>query len=167
MTTAMIQTSCYGRLKQIVAAGLKPVAISVGVPPWYKGDTLPALAPTRAMLKMPPAQYDPLYAAILAKLNPQQIALQLGKGAVILCWEKPVVEKCHRRLVAEWLERHLSIVVPEFGYDRKDCPPYAETGVKGQAEPAPARTAAPPAATAAPQTKRKSVPARPGQPTLF
>jgi len=31
----------------------------------------------------------------------------------INCWEKPG-EDCHRRLVAEWLEKHLSTKIPEF-----------------------------------------------------
>ena len=50
---------------------------------------------------------------ILGKLDPAKVLSDLGDEAILLCWEKPD-EDCHRRLVAEWLEKHLDIKVPEF-----------------------------------------------------
>jgi hypothetical protein len=109
-------TSCFRLAKQI-PAGLEPVAVSIGIPKWYTGRRELRLAPTRAMLKMPAAEYDRLFAERLASLDPADVAQDLGANAVLLCWEKPG-QACHRRIAAEWLEHHLGIVVPELGVDR-------------------------------------------------
>ena len=61
----MIQTSNFGQVKAIVAAGLEPVAISRGIPSWYKGRREMRLCPTWPMLKMKDAEFDPLYDAML------------------------------------------------------------------------------------------------------
>lgn len=61
-------------------------------------------------------------AEILAPLNPQRVHDQLVTLAgdaepVLLCYEvPPFTEKnyCHRRMVAEWFEKHLGIEVPEL-----------------------------------------------------
>lgn len=50
---------------------------------------------------------------VLGKLDPTKVLADLGDEAILLCWEKPG-EDCHRRLVAEWLGKHLNIKVPEF-----------------------------------------------------
>lgn len=50
---------------------------------------------------------------VLGKLDPAKVLADLGDDAILLCWEKPG-EDCHRRLVAEWLGKHLNIKVPEF-----------------------------------------------------
>jgi uncharacterized protein (DUF488 family) len=55
-------------------------------------------------------QYQKL---ILNFLDPKKVFEELGADAVLLCWEKPGVF-CHRRLVAEWLEKSLGIEIPEF-----------------------------------------------------
>lgn len=47
-----------------------------------------------------------------------------GRDVVLLCYEEPGAF-CHRRFVAEWLEKHLDIVVPEYGFSR-DVLPKAE-----------------------------------------
>lgn len=101
------------------------VAISIGIPSWYKGRRCLDLAPSRAMLKMTAEEYDEHYAAKLARLDPVQIYNRLGKDAILLCWEKPF-EKCHRRWVAEWLEEALGIEIPEMGFPRKVCPRYVD-----------------------------------------
>lgn len=36
-----------------------------------------------------------------------------GPDVVLLCYEKPG-QFCHRRLVAEWFEQELGLVVPEL-----------------------------------------------------
>lgn len=50
---------------------------------------------------------------ILQPLNPQKIWQMLGEDAVLLCWEKSGTF-CHRRIVAEWLEKNLSITIQEL-----------------------------------------------------
>jgi len=118
-----MQTSCFSRLK-LITPPARPVAICVGLPRWYKGDARQEMAPTRAMLKMPHEEYEPLMRAILAALDPAQVYGWLGPDAVLLCWEKPFA-LCHRRMVAEWLEDALGLVIPELGYSREATPAYA------------------------------------------
>ena len=73
------------------------------------------------MLKWDRAGYEPLYRAILTRLDPHQVVADLHRLAdpyepVLLCWERPPFTArvwCHRRLVAAWLERALGLVVPE------------------------------------------------------
>jgi hypothetical protein len=83
-----------------------------------------ALAPTRPMLvKMPREQYEPLYEAILAKLDPRRVWDDLhqlagdGVEPVLLCFEKPPftdTNYCHRRMAAAWLERGLGVEIAEL-----------------------------------------------------
>ncbi len=94
----------------------KPVSIARYAPRWYKGRRYLALAPTRQMLKMGGDEYRVAYQEILDRLDPRKVYEDLGPDAVLLCWERPG-EFCHRRLVAEWLEIHLGIKVPEIGQD--------------------------------------------------
>ena len=47
------------------------------------------------------------------KLDPAQVAADLGPNAILLCWEPPG-KFCHRRLVAEWLEEHLGVEILEY-----------------------------------------------------
>ncbi len=121
-----MQTSNFASVKKIIAAGLEPVGIAVGPPRWYTGKNYKDLAPTYRMLKLPREEYDRQFAAILARLDPRKVCEDLGEGAVLLCWEKPG-QACHRRIVAEWIETALGLVVPEFGFERHQTPPYAET----------------------------------------
>lgn len=58
------------------------------------------------------------------KLNAQQIVDALPDGAILLCYERSdEAHECHRRLVAEWIEKETGIVVPEIGWN--DSPPSA------------------------------------------
>ena len=115
-------TSYYANLKKI-PAGLVPVAISVGVPRWFKGRTEIRLAPTRAMLEYTAKQYDKCFAEILKKLDPREVYESLGENAVMLCWEKAGL-RCHRRWVAEWLEQSLGSEIPELGVPRAETPTF-------------------------------------------
>lgn len=113
-------TSYFANVKKL-PADLEPVSIARGTPPWAgKIRRELRLAPTQEMLKfMTAAQYDRAYAAILKALDPAEIARDLGDKAVLLCWEAANVKFCHRRVAAEWLESELGIVVPEYGFERK------------------------------------------------
>jgi hypothetical protein len=111
-------TSCFSRVK-LLPKELRPVAISRGIPGWFRKDREMRLAPARDMLRAPPAEFDRYYDALLAALAPRDLFDALGDNAVLLCWEKPGLP-CHRRSVAEWLEFHLGVVVPEWGYGRME-----------------------------------------------
>jgi hypothetical protein len=125
-------TSYFGNLKNIPPV-LEPVCIARGKPRFVKfnGRVELALAPTPAMLKMPRDQFDAAFAAQLATLDPKEIQARLGDNAVLLCWEKPG-EGCHRRIVAEWLEAALGIVIPELGLKRSETKAYDETPWKAE-----------------------------------
>ena len=43
--------------------------------------------------------------------------------------------RCHRRLVAEWLEEKLGIVVPELDHERAESVPFNEQPSKWDAKP--------------------------------
>ncbi|HET6494568.1 MAG TPA: hypothetical protein VFH61_04280 [Thermoleophilia bacterium] len=119
-----MRTGYFAALKKLEPHE-EPVAIAVGVPRWYKGRRLLALAPTRAMLKMNHEQYAAEMDAMLAKLDPLEIAEELGPNAVLLCWERPF-ELCHRRRIAEWLEAATGQEIPEVGFTRQETRAYAE-----------------------------------------
>jgi len=96
--------------------GKNAVAISQGIPEWYKGRVYKALAPSWNLVRIKDAEgYTRRYRnEVLNRLDPKKVYKDLGDDAILLCWEKPG-EFCHRRLVAEWLEETLGIKVLELG----------------------------------------------------
>jgi hypothetical protein len=74
------------------------------------------------MISMPPEEFEPLYAAILAKLDARATWDELhrlagGAEPVLLCFESlPFTEGnfCHRRRVASWFKCELGEDVPEY-----------------------------------------------------
>lgn len=137
-----IYTSYYANVKNLPPE-MVPVAISVGIPKYYEGKTNKNLAPTWAMMKKPRADYDRLFLAHLETLDPQYVYDSLPDNAVLLCYEKPN-DWCHRRAVAEWLEKHLNIIVREYGLARFESYPYAECKKEyaGKKRPDPSKTRA-------------------------
>lgn len=123
----MIYTSNFARIKKL-PAGIEPVSIARGAPWWFKGNECEALMPTEEILALDIAAYTPRFRALLSDLDPAQAARELD-GCALLCWEAPNV-KCHRRLVAEWLETALGIVVCEFGFERCATLPYDKMPTK-------------------------------------
>ena len=91
------------------------VAISRGIPRYWKGKRYIALAPSRELMKVEDErEYTERYKReVLSTLSPQQVYNDLGDDAILLCWEPPG-EFCHRRLVAEWLEENLKIEIKEL-----------------------------------------------------
>jgi hypothetical protein len=81
-------------------------------------------------------EYERLFFAILAKLDPQATWDQLHKLAgdaepVLLCYEKaPLTPSnfCHRRMAAAWFELELSVEVPEIGNEEGYQPLTGEHG---------------------------------------
>lgn len=94
------------------------VSIAAGVPRGYKGRQYKKLAPKYWLLMKYKKDGDQefyiahYYEETLNKLDPQKVYNELGEDAILLCWEKPG-EFCHRRLVAEWLEKSLGIPIFE------------------------------------------------------
>lgn len=114
-----MKTSCFGN-KTAAAGDLHAVSIARWPPRWWgAGRRYIALAPSTDLLKRSKAGLSWLeYVAeykreVLAKLDPIKVAADLGPDAILLCWEAPG-ENCHRRLVAEWLEKSLNIKIPEL-----------------------------------------------------
>jgi len=46
-------------------------------------------------------------------LDAKKVYEELGEDSILLCWEKSG-DFCHRRLVAEWLEKELNVKVNEI-----------------------------------------------------
>lgn len=101
--------------------GKNAVAISRGIPEWYKGRVYKALAPSWDLVRINDTEeYTRRYRnEVLNRLDPKKVYKDLGDDAILLCWEKPG-DFCHRRIVAEWLENELGIIVPEILATRKD-----------------------------------------------
>lgn len=89
------------------------VAISRGTR-FFTGRRYKTLAPPEGLIKIKDeALFRKLYKEqVLSKLDPATVYRELGENAVLLCWEAPG-KFCHRRVVAEWLEKALMIKVPE------------------------------------------------------
>jgi uncharacterized protein (DUF488 family) len=105
-----MQTSNFARSKTDPNA----VAISRGIPRWYKGRRYMPLAPSWELIEQKDATiYRQLYhEQVLSRLDPHQVYADLGPDAIMLCWESPG-KFCHRRLAAEWLENALGIKIDE------------------------------------------------------
>jgi hypothetical protein len=126
----MITTSNFAK------SGKHPdaVAISQGVPRFYKVRRYLPLAPPRWLLNgKDPELFDREYRKQLDGLDPKQVAEELGPDAILLCWEAFNV-RCHRRLVAEWLEEKLGIILPELGHERSESLPFNEQPSKWDAK---------------------------------
>lgn len=102
-------------------SSLHPDAVSIAAkkPDWYNGREYKKLAPKWDWWKkwkdegLGEEWYkEKYYETVLRKLDPKKVYQELGENAVILCYEKPGTF-CHRRLVAEWLEKELKIEIPE------------------------------------------------------
>ncbi len=93
----------------------KAVNIARFPPRNWRGRNYFALAPEPWMLKLNNIlQYDKVFKEqILGRLAPRKVYEELGEDAVLLCFEAPG-EYCHRRVVAEWLEKSLGVRVSEL-----------------------------------------------------
>ena len=91
------------------------VAISRGIPKWFKGRRYLPLAPSWALInKTDPQTFTTLYhEQVLSLLDPKTVLQELGQNPVLLCWEKPG-EFCHRMVVAAWLKDSVGVEVGEL-----------------------------------------------------
>lgn len=131
MADVRLQTSNYQTTSRMPDLKPRLVAISLGLPKWLQPWTskhYTELAPPGWLLKaarqkqedegeeVANAYYTELFQArVLAKLRPDAVLRDIGRDAVMLCFENVHAgEFCHRRLVAEWFQRRLSVEVPEL-----------------------------------------------------
>jgi uncharacterized protein YeaO (DUF488 family) len=109
-----MQTSYYAKYK-----GDNAVSISLSTPKWYQCKEYKKLAPTWELIKKYKSDRDEeyyiehYYKNILNFLDAKKVYEELGENAVLLCWEKSG-DFCHRRIVAEWLEKELKIEIKEI-----------------------------------------------------
>lgn len=85
---------------------------------WGEGRRFIQLAPSKELLNeihngLPFDEYKLRYRKeVLDKLKVADVYSQL-RDSILVCWEKEP-EKCHRRIVAEWIENELSVPVTEI-----------------------------------------------------
>lgn len=108
-----MKTSYFAKYKEKdgVNIAMRPV-------PGFKGSSYPDLFPHADFLWQYKADgnkeaYIKAYnERVLSHLNPQKVYDDL-KDSVLLCWEKSG-SFCHRRLVADWLQKELNVIVEEL-----------------------------------------------------
>lgn len=121
-----VYTSYFGNSAKLSKAGVMIIGITLYPPKWFYGPNLKEVAPTPAIFAIsnqPDEVYNPRFRKeVLGKVNPTAFYQKLeqmsqGRDVALCCYEKPD-EKCHRFLVAEWMEENLGIEVPEFGQSK-------------------------------------------------
>jgi len=100
--------------------GNNGISIAGKAPDGFNGKQYKELAPKYWFFKkfkegkMDEKGYAMAYRTeVLNRLNPRKVYEELGEDSVLLCWE-PKGEFCHRKLVADWLNEKLGIVVEEL-----------------------------------------------------
>jgi len=97
-----------------------PLAVSIArFPPrwWGSRRRCITLAPSLKLFRLaknglPFDDYRAEYLKALSHLDPLQIWQDL-QDCTLLCFEKDP-SQCHRRIVAEWLEKSVSVTIPEL-----------------------------------------------------
>lgn len=123
-----MKTSYFANIPYIDTDLYAPVSISGKSPEWYHGHEFKVLAPKyHFFIKYKNWEIDEKeytrcfrneilskhYAPDLFELINNRFSEGGKKEVVLLCYEKPK-QFCHRRLVADWFEKELSIKVPEL-----------------------------------------------------
>jgi DNA integrity scanning protein DisA with diadenylate cyclase activity len=109
-------TSSFARAGRLPDA----VSISRGKPRWYDGRSFDLLAPSWEWIKNYQQgiwtweKYVASYDLMLSELDAANVVAALGENAVMCCFCKPQ-ERCHRFLVADFIERETGLIVPELG----------------------------------------------------
>lgn len=118
-----MKTSYFAQKKVLDAdPNICPISIARYQPNWWPIlRTYDRLAPEPQMVrdKYTRTEFELI---VLSNRNPKicHDALHVmaqGKEPVLLCYEAPPFSEnnwCHRRIVAEWFELHLGILVPEY-----------------------------------------------------
>ena len=116
-----ILTSYFSQLKKIDQTRFMPIGIAITPPRWYRGINYKKVAPTVDMLSLSENAYNYKFQKILDSLVPEEVVKELtglsgGKDIVLLCFEKDR-NRCHRKLVADWLCNSLGLQIKEWGDD--------------------------------------------------
>jgi hypothetical protein len=123
-----VTTSRYQNHEGIMASGLTPVRITLGAPRMtlpYTFGTVMELAPSRKIFRLSDKAFDKAYPAQLddhglAFVTEQLTSIMVNHksdGVVLLCYEDLRITGeygCHRRLFADWWERHTGMPCPEL-----------------------------------------------------
>ena len=115
--TKKLYTSNYARK----GGHPKAFAISVFPPDYYKGESLPMLAPDWDLVKayknneISQDEYAKTYIQTLKDrgLNPTDIVSAIPDESYLLCYEKPS-DFCHRHVLADWLRVNTDIEITEW-----------------------------------------------------
>lgn len=121
-----IYTSYFAVMKKI-PENIVRISICGGVPKWYDGLQYKKVAPKYGFFQEWKKNGDNNYyiehfnKEVLDCLNAEQVYKDLerlsdGQDCVLLCYEK-ASDFCHRHLVADWLNKQLSIDVQEYNFE--------------------------------------------------
>jgi len=111
-----MNTSYFANLKNLDQN--KVVSIAGKAPEWYEGREYKSLAPKYWFFKKYKEDGDEEFykeqfqKEVLDLLDPKKVYDDL-KGSILLCWEKRG-KFCHRRLVAEWIQKNIGVEVLEL-----------------------------------------------------
>ena len=113
-----IYTSYFRNHRNLINDKILPVGIAAHPPRWFKGPSYKSLAPRSEMLEYPAEKYDKEFRKILSLLNVAEVLKDLevisqGNPIALLCYEADR-NKCHRLMVADWIERESGVVIPEY-----------------------------------------------------
>ena len=95
------------------------VSIARTRPAGFRGRSAEWLFPSAELLdayrrgQVHPAEYRRRYLAQLEDVPAAEIVQRLGADAILVCWER-AGSFCHRRVLAEKIEKELGILVPEL-----------------------------------------------------
>lgn len=117
-----MKTSRFANIRNIKV----PLSISQHPPKWYEGPQFKVLAPPWSLVEMAhkglskELYTQEFHRVVLADLDPREVydALvdEYTDDVTLLCFEK--IENpgdyCHRRIVAEWFQDNLKVLVPEW-----------------------------------------------------
>lgn len=102
-------------------SGRHPNAVSIAgrAPDGFSGREYKVLAPKYWFFKKYKEDGDKEFYTdryleeVLKPLDPLKVVEDLGRDAVLLCWEKPG-KFCHRHIVADWIQEKVGVLVEEL-----------------------------------------------------
>ena len=117
----IIKTGYFAQTRKYIAAGYTPIAITASMPVWFKGNSMPVFAPEWSLVERWKSgritwdEYIEEYTSMLDRRGIKYAlqTLETFDKVVFLCYEKPS-DKCHRHLLAEYLNKHHNLNVMEF-----------------------------------------------------
>lgn len=116
-----VKTGYFAQINKYVKAGYVPIAITASNPNWYKGSSMPALAPEWELVsdwknhRITWDEYKERYISMLERRGIGYALKMLDQfeKVILLCYEK-TGDNCHRHLLAEYLNSKYNMNVLEF-----------------------------------------------------